>query len=84
MKTKNINIKKTALKINELALKNANLMIDKSLNSADTAHNFVASKVDAATKFSAKAQENMLDNLEKGKQIIWTKVNKSLDFFSKN
>ncbi len=78
------NIKQQTLKLNSFALKSAEKVILKSIDTAENLQEITSKKLRSTFKFTAKQQDNFFNNLEKGKGMIWKKLNKSLDFFSKN
>jgi hypothetical protein len=77
------NIKEQTLKLNSFALKSTEKMILKSIDTAENLQEITSKKLRSTCKFAAKQQDNFFNNLEKGKEMIWKKLNKSLDFFSK-
>jgi hypothetical protein len=77
------NIKEQALKLNNFALKSTEKMILKSIDRAENLQEITSKKLRSTFKYKAKQQDNFFNNLEKGKGMIWKKLNKSLDFFSK-
>jgi hypothetical protein len=78
------NIKKQTLKLNSFALKSTEKVILKSIDTAENLQEITSKKLRSTFNFTAKQQDNFFNNLEKGKGMIWKKLNKSLDFFSKN
>jgi hypothetical protein len=78
------NIKEQTLKLNSFALKSTEKVILKSIDTAENLQEITSRKLKSTFKFTAKQQDNFFNNLEKGKGMIWKKLNKSLDFFSKN
>tara|TARA_R110000765_G_scaffold396185_1_gene489977 strand:- start:49 stop:306 length:258 start_codon:yes stop_codon:yes gene_type:complete len=78
------NIKEQTLKLNSFALKSTEKVILKSIDTAENLQEITSKKLRSTFKFTAKQQDNFFNNLEKGKGMIWKKLNKSLDFFSKN
>ena len=77
------NIKEQILKLNSFALKSTEKTILKSIDTAENLQEITSKKLRSNCKFAAKQQDNFFNNLEKGKGMIWKKLNKSLDFFSK-
>ncbi|PQB07788.1 hypothetical protein BST83_11975 [Polaribacter filamentus] len=78
------NIKEKTLKLNSFALKSTEKVILKSIDTAENLQELTSKKLRSIFKFTAKQQDNFFNNLEKGKGMIWKKLNKSLDFFTKN
>ncbi|WP_339662891.1 hypothetical protein [uncultured Polaribacter sp.] len=78
------NIKENTLKLNSFALKSTEKMFSKTIDSAEDLQKFTSKTIQHSLKFSAKKQDNFFNNLEKGKGIFWKKLNKTIDFFSKN
>lgn len=58
-------------------------MILKSIDRAENLQEITSKKLRSTFQYTAKKQDNFFNNLEKGKGMIWKKLNKSLDFFSK-
>jgi hypothetical protein len=79
-----INIKENTLKLNSFALKSTEKVVSKTIDSAEDLQNITSKTIKNGLAFSAKQQDNFFNNLEKGKGMIWKKLNKTLDFFSKN
>jgi len=77
------NIKEQVLKLNNFALKSTEKTILKSIDRAENLQEITSKKLRSTFKYTAKQQDNFFNNLEKGKGMIWKKLNKSLDFFSK-
>jgi Na+/phosphate symporter len=79
-----INIKENALKLNNFALKSTEKAVLKTIDTAEQMQKKTSKKLKSGFKFAEKQQDQFFNNLEKGKGMIWKKLNKSLDFFSRN
>lgn len=79
-----INIKENTLKLNHFALKSTEKVVSKTIDSAEDLQKLASKTIKNGLQFSAKQQDNLSNNLEKGKGMIWKNLNKTLDFFSKN
>ena len=66
-------IKENSNKINEFALESTEKVVIQTI-----------AKTSDLQKFTAKQQDSFFKNAENAKGMIWGKLNKSLDFFSKN
>ena len=77
------NIKEQVLKLNNFALKSTEKTILKLIDRAENLQEITSKKLRSTFQYTAKKQDNFFNNLEKGKGMIWKKLNKSLDFFSK-
>ncbi|SDS25441.1 hypothetical protein SAMN05216503_2466 [Polaribacter sp. KT25b] len=77
-------IKENTLKLNDFALKTTEKIVSKSIDSVENLQKITSKTIKHGLKFSAKQQDNLFNNLEKEKGMIWRNLNKTLDFFSKN
>ena len=85
MKTISVkNIKENTLLLNNKALKSTETIVLTSIEKIETVQNKTDELLKKGFVFSEKQQDNLFNNLEKGKKMIWSKLNKGLDFFSKN
>jgi len=78
-----INIIEQTLRLNSSALKSTEKVIAKSIEKADHLQERTSKRLKSTLKCSAKQQDNFFNRLEEGKGMIWKKLNKTLDFFSK-
>jgi hypothetical protein len=76
-------IKESALKINEFALENTEKVILKTIDKVEDFQGLTAEKLKNGLEFTAKQQENIFNNLENAKGMVWKNLNKALDFLSK-
>jgi hypothetical protein len=76
-------IKESALKVNEFALENTEKIILKTIDKVEDFQGLTAEKLKSSLEFTAKQQENIFNNLENAKGMVWKNLNKALDFFSK-
>lgn len=76
-------IKESALKVNEFALENTEKIILKTIDKVEDFQGLTAEKLKNGLEFTAKQQENIFNNLENAKGMVWKNLNKALDFFSK-
>ena len=77
-------VKETTLKINDFALKNTEKIIFKTIEKVEDLQGLTAKKLKSSLDFSAKKQENIFNSLESAKGMVWVKLNRAFDFFSKN
>jgi hypothetical protein len=77
-------IKEKTLRFNQLALKTTENMVLKTIDKAENLQEITSNNLKSTFDFTAKQQDRIFDNLEKGKEMISTKLNKILVFFSKN
>jgi hypothetical protein len=77
-------IKEKTLRFNQLALKTTENMVLKTIDKAENLQEITSKNLKSTFDFTAKQQDRIFDNLEKGKEMISTKLNKILVFFSKN
>lgn len=78
------NIKENTLKLNNFALKSTEKIVLKTIDTAEGLQKFTSKTLKNSLQFSEKQQDKLFNNLEKGKNMLWKNVNKTLDFFSKN
>ena len=71
------------MKVNEFALENTEKIILKTIDKVEGFQGLTAEKLKDSLKFTAKQQENIFNNLENAKGMVWKNLNKALDFFSK-
>ena len=84
MKTISVkNIKENTLLLNNKALKSTETIVLTSIEKIETVQNKTDELLKKGFAFSEKQQDNLFNNLEKGKKMIWANLNKGLDFFSK-
>ncbi|WP_026776965.1 hypothetical protein [Polaribacter sp. Hel_I_88] len=76
-------IKKNSTKLNNMALETTEKVVLKSIDKAEELQEFTAKSIKKTLDFSEKQQDKLFNNLEKSKKMIWSKLNKGLDFFSK-
>lgn len=85
MKTISIkNIKSNTLSLNNKALKSTENMVLSSFEKIESVQNTTDKLLKKGFSFSEKQQDNLFNNLESGKEMIWKNLNKTLDFFSIN
>lgn len=85
MKTINTNtIKKQTLALNDKALKTTEKVVLTSFEKIEKAQSKTDELLKKGFQFSEKQQDKFFNTLENGKKIVWQKLNKGLDFFSKN
>lgn len=85
MKTINTNtIKKQTLALNDKALKTTEKVVLTSFDKIEKAQSKTDELLKKGFSFSEKQQDKFFNTLENGKKIVWQKLNKGLDFFSKN
>ena len=85
MKTISVkNIKENTLLLNDKALKSTEKVVLNSFEKIESVQHKTDKLLKKGFKFSEKQQDNLFNNLEKSKKMIWSKLNKTLDFFSKN
>ena len=77
-------VKETTLKVNDFALKNTEKIIFKTIEKVEDLQGLTAKKLKSSLDYSAKQQENVFNSLESAKGMVWVKLNKAFDFFSKN
>lgn len=77
-------IKTNTIKLNNIALETTEKVVVKSIDKAEELQEFTAKSIKKTLAFSVKQQDKLFNNLEKSKKMIWSKLNKGLDFFSKN
>ena len=77
-------VKETTLKVNDFALKNTEKIIFKTIEKVEDLQGLTAKKLKSSLDFSAKKQENIFNSLESAKGMVWVKLNRAFDFFSKN
>ena len=77
-------IKKNTIKLNNMALETTEKVVLKSIDKAEELQEFTAKSIKKTLDFSEKQQDKLFNNLEKSKKMIWSNLNKGLDFFSKN
>lgn len=77
-------IKTNSIKLNNMALKTTEKVVLKSIDKAEELQEFTAKSIKKTLAFSEKQQDKLFNNLENSKKMIWSKLNKGLDFFSKN
>lgn len=78
-----IDIKMNTTKLNNMALETTEKIVLKSIDKAEDLQEFTAKSIKKTLKFSEKQQDKLFNNLEKGKKMMWSKLNKGLDFFNK-
>ena len=76
-------IKKNSAKLNNMALETTEIVVLKSIDKAEELQKFTAKSIKKTLDFSEKQQDKIFNNLEKGKKMIWSKLNKGLDIISK-
>ncbi|QNM85814.1 hypothetical protein H9W90_01455 [Polaribacter pectinis] len=79
-----INIKDNTLKLNDFALESTEKAVLKTINTTEDLQKFTAKKLKSTLSFTAKQQENFFNKAENVKSLVWKKINKTVDFFSKN
>ena len=85
MKTINTNtIKKQTLELNDKAIKTTENVILTSFEKIERAQHKTDELLKKGFEFSEKQQDKFFNSLENSKKMIWTNLNKRLDFFSKN
>lgn len=77
-------VKESTLKVNDFALKNTEKIIFKTIEKVEDLQGLTAKKLKSSLDYSAKQQENVFNSLESAKGMVWVKLNKAFDFFSKN
>lgn len=77
-------IKENTLKLNRFALKATENVVSKTIDTTEDLQKFTSKAMKHSLKFSAKQQDKFFNHLENRKGMIWTNLNKTLDFFSKN
>ena len=77
-------LKESTLKVNDFALKNTEKIIFKTIEKVEDLQGLTAKKLKSSLDFSAKKQENIFNSLESAKGMVWVKLNRAFDFFSKN
>ena len=77
-------LKESTLKVNDFALKNTEKIIFKTIEKVEDSQGLTAKKLKSSLDFSAKKQENIFNSLESAKGMVWVKLNRAFDFFSKN
>lgn len=77
-------LKESTLKVNDFALKNTEKIIFKTIEKVEDLQGLTAKKLKSSLDYSAKQQENVFNSLESAKGMVWVKLNKAFDFFSKN
>ena len=77
-------LKKNTLKLNQLALKSTENVVIKTINTVEDLQNYTVKKLKTTFIFTDKQLDDVFNNLEKGKGMIWKNINKTLDYFSKN
>jgi len=78
------NIKENTLKLNQYALESTEKVVLKAIDKAEKFQNKTSNILQNSLCFSDKQQDNLFNNLENGKKMIWKNLNKALDFFNKN
>lgn len=78
------NIKENTLKLNQFALESTEKVVLKTIDKAEKLQNKTSNFLQNSLNFSDKQQDNLFNNLENGKKMIWKNLNKTLDFFNKN
>lgn len=76
--------KANTLKLHSFALKASDKIILKSIDVVEDLQNLASKTIKHHLKYAEKQQDNFFENLEKEKGMIWKKLNKTVDFFSKN
>lgn len=85
MKTLSVKeIKMNTTKLNKMALETTEKVVLKSIDKAENLQELTEKSIKKTLKFSEHQQDKLFNQLEKGKKMIWSKLNKTLDFFSKN
>jgi hypothetical protein len=79
-----IRIKEKTLRLNQLALKTTENVVLKTIDTAENLQEITSKNLKSTFDFTAKQQDRLFNNLEKGKRIVWTNLNKTFGFFSKN
>lgn len=74
-------IQKQALAINKKALKATEKRVLNSYQKIEKVQDKTDKFLKKGLAFSEKQQDNLFDNLENGKKMIWKNLNKTLDFF---
>jgi hypothetical protein len=77
-------LKKNTLKLNQLALKSTENVVIKTINTVEDLQDYTVKKLKTTFIFTDKQLDDVFNNLEKGKGMIWKNINKTLDYFSKN
>jgi hypothetical protein len=78
------NMKMNSAKLNKMALETTEKVVLKTIDKAEDLQKFTSTSIKKTLDFSEKQQDKIFNNLEKGKEMIWGKLNKALDFFSRN
>ena len=85
MKTLSIkDIKNNTTKLNEIALENIEKVALKVIDKVEKLPNHTAKTIKNTLEYSEKKQDKFFNTLEKGKEIVTKKFNKTKSFFSKN
>jgi hypothetical protein len=79
-----IRIKEKTLRLNQLALKTTENVVLKTIGTGENLQEITSKKLKSTFDFTAKQQDRLFNNLEKGKGIVWTNLNKMFGFFSRN
>ena len=77
-------LKKNTLKLNQLALKSTENVVIKTINTVEDLQDYTVKKLKTTFIFTDKQLDDVFNNLEKGKGMIWKNINKTLDYFSIN
>ena len=75
-------LKKNTLKLNQLALKSTENVVIKTINTVEDLQDYTVKKLKTTFIFTDKQLDDVFNNLEKGKGMIWKNINKTLDYFS--
>lgn len=78
------NIKESTLKLNELALKSTEKVVLRTISKVEGLQEYTAKTIKDSLNFTAKQQDNFFNKIESTKGMVWEKLNKGLEFFSKN
>jgi hypothetical protein len=77
-------IKMNSSKLNKIALETIEKVVLKSIDKAEDLQKCTSKSIKKTLAFTEKKQDDFFNNLEKNKGMIWGKLNRTLDFFSRS
>lgn len=70
-------------KLNKIALKTTEKVILKTIDKAEILQKCTSKSIKRTLNYTEKQQDIFFNSLEKNKDMIWGRLNKALDFFSR-